>query len=119
MQCPDCQSTHVRKNGKRRGEQNYICVRCSRQFIDHYTSPQGYSDGIKRQCLCMYINGMGFRGIERVIGVHHATVIYWVKQVGQRLLDVYVPEEVPQIGELDELETFVGAKKTKSGCGRR
>ncbi|WP_431191324.1 transposase-like zinc-binding domain-containing protein, partial [Funiculus sociatus] len=24
MQCPDCQSTHIRKNGKRRGKQNYI-----------------------------------------------------------------------------------------------
>jgi hypothetical protein len=66
----------------------------------------------------MYVNGMGFRGIERVTGVHHTTVICWVKQVGQRLADAYVPEQVPQVGELDELETFVGAKKTKSGFGQ-
>jgi hypothetical protein len=59
------------------------------------------------------------RGIERVTGVHHTTVIYWVKQVRAHLPDAYEPETVPQVGELDELETFVGAKKTKSGCGQR
>ncbi len=118
MECPDCQSTHIRKNGKRRGKQNYICVSCHRQFIDSYTV-QGYTDDIKQQCLRMYVNGMGFRGIERVTGVHHTTVIYWVKQVGEQLPDAYDPEAVPQVGELDELETFVGSKKTKSGCGQR
>jgi transposase-like protein len=30
----------------------------------------------------MYVNGIGFRGIERVTGVHHTTVINWVRQVG-------------------------------------
>lgn len=119
MQCPECQSTHIRKNGKRRGKQNYICVSCHRQFIERYTNVQGYSDDIKQQCLRMYVNGMGLRGIERVTGVHHTTVIYWVKQVGEHLRDAYDPEAVPQVGELDELETFVGSKKTKSGCGQR
>ena len=66
----------------------------------------------------MYVNGMGFRGIERVTSVHHTTVIYWVKQVGECLPDAYAPEHPPQVGELDELETFVGSKKTKSGSGQ-
>ncbi|HEY9780783.1 MAG TPA: IS1 family transposase, partial [Leptolyngbyaceae cyanobacterium] len=26
MQCPECKSKHIRKNGKNRGKQNYICV---------------------------------------------------------------------------------------------
>jgi len=61
---------------------------------------------------------MGFRAIERVTGVHH-TVINWVKQVAEQLEDTPEGSEIPQVGELDELETFVGAKKTKSGCGRQ
>lgn len=44
MQCPECQSTHIRKNGKRKGKQSHICVNCGRQFIEHYEPPQGYSD---------------------------------------------------------------------------
>ena len=66
----------------------------------------------------MYVNGMGFRGIERVTGVHHTTVINWVRQVGERLPLASDPETSPQVGELDELETFVGQKK-KSGCGQQ
>ena len=119
MHCPECNSTHIRKNGKRRGKQNHICVDCDRQFIDHYQTTRGYSDGVKRECLKMYVNGMGFRGIERVKGVHHTTVITWVKQVGELLPDAYDPETTPEVGELDELETFVGSKKTKFGSGQR
>jgi insertion element IS1 protein InsB len=63
MQCPKCQSTHIRKNGKKQGKQNHICVNCSRQFIDHYEPHRGYSNA-KRECLSMHVNGMGFRGIE-------------------------------------------------------
>jgi hypothetical protein len=62
---------------------------------------------------------MGFRAIERVTGVHHTTVITWVKQIGELLPDAYAPDAIPNVGELDELETFVGSKKTKSGSGRR
>ena len=45
----------------------------------------------------MYINGMGFRAIQRV------------KEVGKLLLNAYDREIIPEIGELDELETFVGS----------
>ncbi|NJR69367.1 MAG: IS1 family transposase, partial [Synechococcales cyanobacterium CRU_2_2] len=34
MECPECQSTHIRRNGKRRGKQNHICMNCGRQFVE-------------------------------------------------------------------------------------
>ena len=111
MKCPECNSTHIRKNGIRKGKQNHICVDCRRQFIDAYSPPRGYSEAIKRECLKMYVNGMGFRGIERVKGVHHTTLITWVRQVGECLPNAYDPDKIPEVGELDELETFIGQKK--------
>jgi hypothetical protein len=42
-----------------------------------------------------------------------------VKQVGELLPDYYTPETIPDLGELDELETFVKSKKIKFGCGRQ
>ena len=54
----------------------------------------------------MYVNGMGFRAIERVKNVHHTTIINWVKEVGKLLPDCYDPETNPEVGELDELQTF-------------
>ena len=55
---------------------------------------------------------MGFRGIERSKGVDHTTIIYWVKQLGEQLPDAPEESEITEVGELDELETFVGSKKT-------
>ena len=118
MHCPDCDSTAISKNGRQRGKQNYLCKACYRQFIEIYDPPAGYGDAFKRECLKLYVNGMGFRAIERVKGVHHTTVITWVKEIGSLLPDAYDPEHTPAVGELDELETFVGSKKTKSGCGQ-
>ena len=42
--------------------------------------------------------------------LHHTTIITWVKQVGKLLPDAYNPDKIPEVGELDELETFVGKK---------
>lgn len=111
MECPECQSSHIRKNGKRRGKQNHICVDCARQFVEAPQTDRGYSDEVRQECLKMYTNGLGFRAIERVKGVHHTTVITWVKQVGELLPDAYDPEQIPEVGELDELQTFVGKKQ--------
>jgi hypothetical protein len=36
-----------------------------------------------------------------------------VKAVGKLLPEAYNPETIPEVGELDELETFVGSKKNK------
>lgn len=118
MQCPSCGLAHIRKNGMKQGKQNHICVDCGRQFIKVY-DPKGYSDDIKRECLKLYMNGMGFRAIERVKGVHHTMIIHWVKQLGQTLPDTPEIEEIPEVTELDELQTFVGRKKTKFGYGRQ
>ena len=111
MHCPYCKSTRIRKNGKRRGKQNHICVICKRQFIDMYSPPKGYSNEIKQECLKAYVNGAGFRAIERQKGVHHTTIITWVKQVGEKLPDAPPTEVVPEVGELDELETLEDARQ--------
>ncbi len=110
MQCPRCASTHIRKNGKKGSKQNYICVNCRRQFIDSYEK-QGYSEEIKRECLEMYVNGSGFRAIERVKKVDHTTIITWVKKIGNDLPKCADYDEIPEITQIDELETFVGKKK--------
>ena len=36
MKCPECKLTHVNKNWQKKGKQKYLCVDCSRQFIECY-----------------------------------------------------------------------------------
>jgi len=61
----------------------------------------------------MYVNGMGFRAIERVTNINHNTIINWVKQAARSLPDTPEYSEIPEIAEADELQTFVGCKKNK------
>ena len=61
----------------------------------------------------MYLNGMGFRALARVTDIDHATIINWVKEKGETLSDEPQDEELPEITEIDELQTFVGCKKNK------
>lgn len=49
---------------KKASKQNYICVQCGCQFIDFYDL-QGYSEEIKRECLEIYVNSLGFRAIDQ------------------------------------------------------
>ena len=57
---------------------------------------------------------MGFRAIARVTQITHSTIITWVKQAGEKVCDDLSPdEEIPEITEIDELQTFVGNKKNK------
>lgn len=118
MICPHCTSSNLSKNGHRRGKQNYICRDCVRQFVEYYSS-QGYSDEIKQQCLKMYVNGMGFRAIERITGVNHNTVINWVKKAASPLPDAPKSSQIPEVTQIDELQTFVAKKKIRSGCGQQ
>ena len=66
--------------------------------------------------LNLYVNGMGFRAIERVTRVNHNTVINWVRQAALDLPNAPEADEIPEITQVDELETFVG-KKNKYGFG--
>jgi transposase-like protein len=114
MPCPHCQSKQTVKNGHRKGTQSYLCHNCGRQFRETHRQ-QGYCADVKEHCLKLYLNGLGFRAIKRVTGVNHNTVINWVKQADQALPDE--DYEIPETAQVDELQTFVGSKKSKSGFG--
>ena len=112
IQCPDCSCQHIPKNGHQPGKQNYICVACSHQFIKPY-HPQEYSDNVKRLFLRIYVNGMGIRRIAWVKGVTYPTIINLIKHTRECLPNAYDLDQLSQVGELHELETFVSDKKNK------
>jgi len=110
MISPDCQSININKNGLKTGKQNQISSDCGRQFIDVY-SERGYPQEVKKRCLHLYLEGNGFRRIERLTGVSHNTVINWVKKAGNSLSTEPDYYEIPEIVQRDELQTYVAKKK--------
>lgn len=85
---------------------------CDRQFVASYDA-ESYPVDIKLQCLELYLNGMDFRSIERMTGVHHTIVNYWVNQATTPLPDAPDFSEITEVAQLDELQTFVRSKKNK------
>ena len=57
------------------------------------------------------LEGVGFRGIERLLGVSHVSVMNWIKARAQAMppLPGVDPAEVEWV-ECDELCTFIGKK---------
>ena len=81
-------------------KQRYWCKACS----CHYTvSPRGYPEHIKRKAIPLYLEGNGFRRIERILKVSHVSVINWVKKVGAKLEKLPKKEKKAEVLELDEL----------------
>jgi len=57
-----------------------------------------------------------FGVLNAVIAGASLAIIYWLKQGGRSARAC--GRNRSEVGELDELETFVGSKKKKSGSGR-
>lgn len=110
--CPQCHSSEYKKNGFRRGKQSYRCKNCGRQFIDEPVS-NADPDSLRELCLKMYLNRLGFRAIARIMNICHSTIIEWVKKVVSNIPEQIMDEEIPEITEIDELQTFVASKKNK------
>jgi transposase-like protein len=116
MQCPRCQSTELVKAGLQSQKQRYKCKQCSRLFVE-FGRP-GYSSEFKEQALAMYLEGLGFRAIGRLLGVSNVAVLKWVRKAAQ---DLPPPESkaVVDVLEMDELWHFIKKRVESSGCGLR
>jgi transposase len=64
----------------------------------------------------MYLEGLGFRAIGRILKISYGTVYQWIKQWGGSL-KLPKRNEAIEIVELDEMHTYVGSKKTTDGYG--
>ena len=71
----------------------------------------------RASALAHYLEGVGLRATERLVGVSHNAVMNWVLEaVEGKALAAAKPEEVEWV-EADELWTYVGRKKRPAGSG--
>ena len=115
MNCPKCKSGNKVKNVIVRGLQRYRCKDCGNNFTVEKKSTS-VSDSTKRFGLMMYLEGLGFNSIGRLLGVSHVAVLKWVKKYGKQLNKITNTQPVRVI-EMDELHSYIGSKKTIVGCG--
>ena len=115
MKCPRCKSENNFKNGIVRCNQRYKCKDCGYNYTFDY-SYFAEKEKKRRFGLSMYLEGLGFHSIGRLLNVSHVTVMNWVKKYGSELSKIRNPKPV-KIMELDEIHTYLGSKKTTNGFG--
>ncbi|QSE98477.1 IS1/IS1595 family N-terminal zinc-binding domain-containing protein [Fulvivirga lutea] len=77
--CPKCESTSIIKSGIVNDRQRFKCKKCAYNFtvsklgkeIDPY---------FVIKALQLYLEGISYREIERILGVSHVSVMNWVKK---------------------------------------
>jgi len=81
LNCPKCHSDHYVKNGIKYNKQRYKCKKCKCNFTQ--SNKRGASLEIRLTALRLYLEGMGFRSIGRILKVSNVTVLYWIRTLGK------------------------------------
>ncbi len=114
LNCPRCASADKVKSGVNKGCQRYKCKACQYFFTVAQKSDTSTADQ-RRLALNLYLEGLGFRSIGRILGFSHVAIYQWVKTFGENQEQIKRP--ALEIVELDELHSYVGHKKTTVGSG--
>lgn len=77
--CPKCDSELVIKSGIVKGRQRYKCKKCAYYFTVNKLGKQ-IDNYYVIKALQLYIEGVSYREIERILGVSHVSVMNWVKK---------------------------------------
>jgi transposase-like protein len=113
--CPHCGSAErvVKAGMNGTGSQRMRCHSCQRYFTPN-PKPMGYNAATREMAVRLYLEGMSFRGVGKVLSVHYLSVINWVNAAERTLPKEVADKSDADTIETDELFTFIGQKKNKS-----
>lgn len=115
MKCPKCKSQERVKDGFVKGKQWYKCKKCAYRYTIEF--PTGIQPFYKRLALVLYIEGMGFRKIGRILGVSNVAVLNWIKAFGINSDNISSKGSIIKKLELEEMHIYFDSNKIKNGCG--
>ena len=77
--CPSCSSENNIKSGIVKGRQRYKCKDCGYAFTVDKLGKK-IDDYYVNKALQLYLEGLTYREIERILGISHVSVMNWVKK---------------------------------------
>ena len=114
--CPQCQSESVVKSGVVNEKQRYKCKDCGYHFTVNKTGKQIDMYYVTK-ALQLYLEGLTYREIERIIGVSHVSVMNWVRKYNiHRVTDLNCHPTYKILSQLELASYFIDPKNTK-GAG--
>ncbi len=77
--CPNCGSDSNTKSGIIKGRQRFKCKSCNYYFTVNKLGKR-IDDYYVNKALQLYLEGLTYREIERILGISHVTIMNWVKK---------------------------------------
>lgn len=77
--CPNCNSERYVKSGVVNERQRYKCKKCNYFFSVNKVGKK-IDDYYVNKSLQLYLEGLSYREIERILGVSHVSIMNWVKK---------------------------------------
>ncbi|SHM71134.1 IS1 family transposase [Chryseobacterium polytrichastri] len=116
MNCPKCDKSEKVKNGIVRDLQRYKCKNCGFNFTVYKRSNE-YPKPIRKKAIQLYLEGLGFRSIGRILEVSNVTILNWIRCFGEEVQSLQCDSQKIKMVELDEMHSYIGNKKTTVGYG--
>jgi len=114
MDCPRCFNNVYTKSSSGKCKSQYKCKSCNYRYTVEYKLTSKPPE-TRHLALEMYLEGMGFRQIGRILRISYVTVYKWIRKWGSASLPrTSAPVKVV---ELDELHTYLGKKRNYKWLG--
>jgi len=114
LNCPRCSSADRVKSGAINDRQRYKCKTCQYLYTVYHKSDTSTA-AQRRLAVTLYLEGLGFRSIGRILGFSHVAIYQWIKTLGEEVAQI--KRSAAHIVEMDEMHSYVGHKKTIVGSG--
>lgn len=78
IECPKCNSNSLVKSGIVQDRQRYKCKNCNYHFTVQKLGKK-IDDYYVVKAIQLYVEGISYREIERILGISHVSVMNWIK----------------------------------------
>ncbi len=104
--CRKCGGSRNNKAGFVNSIQRYRCKDCGYHFT---MNKRGVSADVKRLAVHLYLEGIGFRAISRIIGVSDVAIAKWINPMKETLAPMR--KQKIKMSELHKIEHFLITKE--------
>ncbi|MBT3206850.1 MAG: IS1 family transposase [Bacteroidetes bacterium] len=116
MKCLKCNCTDRVKNGFAKGLQRYKCKECGYNYTVENRSGE-YSRATKRKALQLYLEGLGFRSIGRILDVSNVSILNWIRDFGDNVKGLKSDNNSIKFVDLEEVNSYIKNKNKTVGVG--
>jgi transposase-like protein len=115
-QCPNCSSNRYVKSGIINERQRYKCKDCNYFFTVNKIG-KSIDNYYVNKALQLYLEGLTYREIERILGISHVTILNWVKKYHIKRPQNTNYHPTYKILNHEELYKYFAQKSNLSGAG--